>query len=385
MGQSCSVDEAALPAATRAYQAQKASEKQPGLAEAVHAGSVLHVASSALFPEGGVLSCSDDKTLALTQWPQNADIPLETAPNRLRGHSKAVNRLCMDGTRGHAWSASRDLSARQWDLSTGKCLQTFADAHELNLSAVALDESGDGSRVFTGSRDYAVKEWDVSTGKCTRTFKAPRNIVTALKVGSSSGDGQGLLYQCAEDLKVRVWDPKRHQSVPAMELSKYVYFPLCIDLHSDGHTLVTGCKGFNGVGCEVKLWDLRAPTNPLFEGVGHTQDVTACSFLLSDGGNSGDGVGLLVTTCKDGSVRLWDAAGGGEVCKYSGDKIYTSVAQIHGTASVNGSDERDIFSLCVGSFDGSMQRLGVRQAADGALSMVLRDITPAHFEPLEVE
>jgi hypothetical protein len=36
-----------------------------------------------------------------------------------------------------------------------------------------------------------------------------------------------------------------------------VYFPLSLDLDSSGHYLATGCTGFDNLGADVKVWDLR--------------------------------------------------------------------------------------------------------------------------------
>lgn len=109
-----------------------------------------------------------------------------------------------------------------------------------------------------------------------------------------------MLYQGAEDLFVRVWDTRSspHQP-PAQVISGYVYFPVSMDVHSDGHLLATGCKGFDSVGCTVKVWDLRNTAQLVADYTGHSQDVVGCKFshLNPD---------LLISASKDGSIRVWD-------------------------------------------------------------------------------
>ena len=72
------------------------------------------------------------------------------------------------------------------------------------------------------------------------------------------------------------------------------YFPLHLSYEEGGRLLAAGCKGFNGAGSEVRLFDVRFPTatatgtagtsseTPQGERrhfTGHRQDVTGVSFL----------------------------------------------------------------------------------------------------------
>lgn len=105
-----------------------------------------------------------------------------------------------------------------------------------------------------------------------------------------------MLYQCSEDLMVRVWDSRAASKQPASTINDFVYFPLCISMHENGFMLATGCKGFESVGCEVKVWDIRKTSEPLANLKGHTHDVTGCKFVGDD----------LVSVSKDGSIFAWD-------------------------------------------------------------------------------
>lgn len=162
------------------------------------------------------------------------------------------------------------------------------DAHTLTISAVCTSSSsGSAQRLYSGSRDYTVKEWDLSTQTCLQTVSCPRNIVTCLAAQEQ------LVYQGSEDLCVRAWD-FRSPDQPVV-FGGYVYFPVSLALQ--GHHMVTGCKGFNGIGCSVVLWDIRQTLKPLHEFSGHTQDVTSCLFR----GNR------ILSASKDGSVIAWDS------------------------------------------------------------------------------
>lgn len=174
--------------------------------------------------------------------------------------------------------------------------KTFDNAHELNIMAITQSPFDKGA-VVSGSRDYTVKRWDIESGECTATYSTPRNIVTTLE---ASPVHAALLYQGSEDLFIRVWDLRAASGTsPVQAIAGFVYFPVCMDVHPDGNLLATGCKGFDGVGCTVKLWDLRNSAQPVAEYSGHNQDVVGCAFSSQD-------PDLLFSTSKDGSVRAWD-------------------------------------------------------------------------------
>ena len=270
------------------------------------------------------------------------------------------------------WSISRDLSLKCWDLNSAKCLHTVEEAHSLNLSSITVNE--EGTNVASGSRDYSVKVWDVEKlGTVLNQYKLPRNIVTCLQFGkgSSNGDGKHLLYQGSEDLAVRVWDIRQpdNQSAPCQVFSQYVYFPLCMDIHDN--TMVTGTKGFNSVGCEVKVWDVRNNAQPVHNLTGHSQDVTDCC-LFNDM--------RIVSISKDGTIGMFDALSG-ETIKWSnvgmgGRHVFTSLAKNFHTNVSTG----DVQMLSVSTFDGALHRIQVDGTDDlGDNLLAIKFSTSAHY------
>jgi WD40 repeat protein len=217
------------------------------------------------------------------------------------------------------YSCARDLTIRQWRRSaaaaaaaaaaaggggaggsstSSPCTQVIKGGHDLNITALAL--SGDETLLCSGSRDTAVCLWDVATGERIVRKKTSRNLVTCMAwvTGGGGGEDASVVVQGSEDLKLRTWDMREGSISPSQTMVGYVYFPLCIDVSADGRYIATGSKGFDGVGCEVRVWD-RRQGQLLCEMQGHRQSTVGCAFL--HGGHT-----QLASVSKDQSIRLWD-------------------------------------------------------------------------------
>ena len=71
---------------------------------------------------------------------------------------------------------------------------------------------------------------------------------------------QDIFIECSEDLTLRLWDIRARPFKPAIEFKVGSNFATTCDVLSfDGQDtkLVTGHRGFNNAGADVKLWDLR--------------------------------------------------------------------------------------------------------------------------------
>ena len=171
-------------------------------------------------------------------------------------------------------------------------------------------------------------------------FRAPRNIVTCLEFDPLNGNH---LYQGSEDLQVRLWDVRAPSGQPAETFAGYVYFPLCIDVQE--YCMVTGTKGFDAIGCELKVWDTRQAGHGFVHSIqAHSQDVTDCVFV---------GPGKVLTVSKDGGIGVWGTSGGVKTAGYRDiDRIYTSAVLMEEVSS------NDLPSITIGCLDGSAHRLG---------------------------
>ena len=164
--------------------------------------------------------------------------------------------------------------------------------------------------------------YDITTGQLTQTYSAPRNIVTALEYSEDCR----LLHQASEDLCVRVWDTRQSKNSPSVHIKSFVYFPTCLKISPSQYMFATGCKGFDGTGCEIKLFDLRMPSTVVAEFRGHQHDVTGVAFMSS----------YIASVSRDGTFRLWSCHASPvphETQVFQDKNHYTSLTRFGGSDS----------------------------------------------------
>lgn len=98
------------------------------------------------------------------------------------------------------------MTARQWDLTTGKCLMTFV-GHTMCLLATAfIDEN----KIATASQDATLRVWDVKTGNCLIALQpdalpvlccafAPNRKVAV----TGSSEGTVNMFDCSNAVFIR--------------------------------------------------------------------------------------------------------------------------------------------------------------------------------------
>lgn len=129
---------------------------------------------------------------------------------------EAYAQACLSADSGVALSSIRNMPAKEnsnyplklWDVATGECLQTF-EGHTNLVHSVCLSTDGrfalSGAGKVTGkdiTPDYTLKLWDVSTGKCLQTFEGHTDFVCSV---SLSADNRFALSGSA-DATVKLWD-----------------------------------------------------------------------------------------------------------------------------------------------------------------------------------
>lgn len=79
-----------------------------------------------------------------------------------KGHELAILDIAVSADSNYVATASRDQSAKVWELTTGREIRNFL-GHQ--ASVTCIDFSRDAQYLITGGNDRAIKVWDVKSGK----------------------------------------------------------------------------------------------------------------------------------------------------------------------------------------------------------------------------
>ncbi len=186
-----------------------------------------------------------------------------------------------------AVTASRDKTARVWDVATGNSLLTLNHPTEVHNASF----SPDGKRVVTASADGLARVWDVSAAPASPAPMILRGHTGALWVAVFSPDGKQILT-ASSDQTARVWDATTGRTLALFTLASEVRGAA---FSPDGKLIVTASSDNM-----ARVWN-AATGSVMAELVGHTKPVLDANF-------SPDGK-RIVTAGDDAAAIVWDGSG----------------------------------------------------------------------------
>ncbi|KAE8907039.1 hypothetical protein PF005_g2344 [Phytophthora fragariae] len=288
-----------------------AASTPSGAEDQAAAELALHCVAYSSFLGDKCLSGWEDGSIQRLNWRDTAAEASSTdAVNVWRPHTRSVNRLVIGDKLQLIYSCSRDTTVAITPIADKPASETATvlRGHQLNVSTLAVDDAE--QLLCSGGRDTQTIFWDLTTSHIAAKNTTPQNVVTC----STWLPREPLVAQGSEDLSVKLWDPRTPLRVPVQTLTGFVYFPLSIAAYGSGSEesstyLLTSSKGFNGVGCEARVWDRRTGKQ-VVEFHGHQQDATVCCFLPGAAVDANPAAlpMLPVTASKDGTVKVWDTA-----------------------------------------------------------------------------
>ena len=177
--------------------------------------------------------------------------------------------------------------------------------HRRPVTGVAF--SPDGKRILTGSEDMTLKLWDAGKGQELLSIEGNSGQISSV---AFSPDGQRIVsgsVPFASPGMVRVWDAAKGQELLSFKNNSGV---TSVVFSPDGKRLLTGCR--DGA---VKVWDADKGLGPIPSGTSST--------ALSP-----DGKRLLIAVGHNrlpGDVKPWDAETGQELLVLSekGGRVYS--------------------------------------------------------------
>jgi platelet-activating factor acetylhydrolase IB subunit alpha len=271
-----------------------------------HRSPVSCVAFHPIF--SSLASGSDDTTIKIWDWE------LGELERTIKGHTRAVLDVDYGGPRGGTLlaSCSSDLTIKLWDPADEyKNIRTLP-GHDHSVSAVRFIPSGaagspmSGNLLVSASRDMTLRIWDVTTGYCVKTLQGHGDWVRDV---APSPDGR-FLFSGGDDRVPRLWDVSSGETkstflghehyIECVAFAPPTSYPHIAPLaglkkppsaSSSAEFVATGSRDKT-----IRLWDTRG--NCIKTLVGHDNWVRALVF--HPGGK------YLLSVSDDKTLRCWD-------------------------------------------------------------------------------
>ena len=248
-------------------------------------------------------------------------VALDTGPLRDAAFSP-------DGAR--VATASRDRTARIWDVGSGRLLAALAP-HDDEIGRVWF--APDGARVVTTEQMQAVRVWDSGSGRLVARLAGHERATATgrsfapVRDGDIAADGRGLVT-VGVDGSVRLWDLASGAKTGGVDLPD-AERALAAAFTPTGPRAVSATD--EGT---LRLWDVRTG-RPLATMAGHRGMVMLAVF-------SPDRTRIATGGFHDHAVRLWDAATGQLLATFEpGDPVDSLAFSLDGAELAVSSNDGD--------------------------------------------
>jgi WD40 repeat protein/transcriptional regulator with XRE-family HTH domain len=240
------------------------------------------------------------------------------------GHSGRVHDVAYSPDGKTIASASADKSAKVWDATTGAELLTLAHAGWVRAAAF----SPDGKRIATTADDLTAKVWDLSTGQILLTLPDGPPMQGLRDRGVTFSPDDKRLALTSDGNTAQVWDAISGQEL--LTLSGHTMLIQTVAYSPDGQRIATASQDRT-----AKVWD-AATGKELLTLLGHNGPLWDLAF-------SRDGA-RIVTTSADGTAKVWDTVTGKLLLTLSGHSgtVLGTAFSPDGTHIATGSGDKTV-------------------------------------------
>ena len=254
----------------------------------------------------------------------------------LRGHSQAVNAVCISRCGCLIGSASGDKAVRIWDFGSGDCLSTLLGHGDSVTSAAFITFKGSQTMLISGSRDWTIRLWDLETRSCVSVLRGHVNNVNAV-VPIGCGE---LVCSGSGDKTLRLWNLLTSECVSVLEGHDQYVGSVAAGIRNGGAAILSGSGDST-----VRLWDGRS--GELVKTLAlHSASVRSVAWKESD-------YSRFVSGSEDWTARVWCAATLQCLSTLQGHS--SCVRCVAWSPALSSSSELDDDVLVTGSYDGTLR------------------------------
>lgn len=286
-----------------------------------HRNTINCIAFHPIF--SSIASGSDDCTIKVWDWE------LGELERTIKGHTRPVLDVDYGGPRGASLlaSCSSDLSIKLWDPSDDYNNIRTLPGHDHSVSAIRFIPSGvagdtvSGNLLASASRDMTVKIWDTTTGYCVKTLRGHTAWVRDV---CPSADGRYLL-STGDDSTARLWDISSNETENKLTMFGHEHFCECAAIapaasyqylaplagmkkappaSSTAEFMATGSRDKT-----IRVWDARGTCLLVLRG----HDIWVRAIVFHPGGK------YLLSASEDKTIRCWDLSQDGKCVRVIAD------------------------------------------------------------------
>ena len=258
----------------------------------------------AIFSPDERLLASSSRDLTAKVW----DVATGRELQKLSGYRCSVKAVVFSPNGQTLAASGNDGMLKLWDVQTGKELKSLVhkNSADIDMAAYSLVFSRAGEKIYAGNGDGTISEWDVASGKETKVWQA--HDYTAFRLLFSP---DYRLLASFGDSVVKLWDTSNWREVRSMSMIRTPgvrQFSSTIAFSNNGKLIAASDAGLDPkqntyVYVQAMVWDVKTGEK-LFTIEGHKWDIDGLVFTRDDR--------FLLTGSIDATIKFWDMKTGKE-------------------------------------------------------------------------